>query len=207
MIEKRTIFSLAFQRAIKRRIERLIDGKVNKLGHGAYSIAYRSLTNPNDVYICSQCNDPAKEVTNFVDSVHIPKYDTIHDFDYAGEAYCIHKTQYSHKVAGEALKQYDILEHVWFTNGFFDDVITLIRRNDYDGLYTIFADFVEFLQQHTDLGLEESIIDALSTLYTWATAYGPNFTFDLHPANVAMDDQGNLILRDVLHYVVKQRRI
>lgn len=168
---------------------------IKLIGKGAYSRAYRSLTDPTIVYIASIDYDNVKELMSKIETIHAPKIDYIDDFSYRGRFYRLYKTEYTvcpMKSHGRAYEQWKILSDQW------ENINSRLYRLDKDQWHTVVYDFIDILRDNELI--EDSIIDTLDRIYMWATAYDTSFLFEFPRCNLGVDSDNNLILRDIIFF-------
>jgi len=178
---------------------------VKKIGQGEFSIAYRSTDDPSVVFLITpydvyeHANQHTKEIYSHIKSKHVPYMETCDDISIRGRDYVCYKTKFTDKLTAkhkEAWRVAKVLQETW---GFFRGEISLhMIRNRYDLLYQVVYNFIEKLEQ--DGNVPDSIIEALRNIYTWTTAFDSNFLFEFPTHNLAVSEDGTLILRDIVYF-------
>jgi hypothetical protein len=123
------------------------------------------------------------------DNPHIPEitkngeYDTGADYGNIYSMPFYNNLNASYKVAW---RQFKHIMKVW------DSMFWEFRNSPYDKNY-------EFINRLREAGeLPESIIDAFESIMNACANYGSEYGFDLGKVNFSVDNDGNLILRDVI---------
>lgn len=179
---------------ILQNVKRITGHNVKKLGAGAFSTAFRSLDNDTVVFIVSPYDDQAKDILSHIDNKYVPFMSSVDYFTYRGNDYTIWQTTYStcpKKSDGLAYTQWQTLSKLW------DSLDTRFYRLDKDMWYSVVGDYIDMLRE-TDL--DEELIDAMDMIYSWATAFGPNFKLEFPRCNLGVTADGTLQLRDIVFF-------
>jgi hypothetical protein len=160
--------------------------EVQRLGAGRYTTAWRDVLNPEMVYLQVSEKDFSKEMLTFMqDYKHIPQLEQLESFDNDSRLY---RTKFYRKLTAkhtEAWETYKILAtcieqakcdtpfnsppHVY--NQLFDDAVQ-------DKVY-----------------LSNEIKETIHALVDWCQSYG-EYCIEICPKNLAVDDDGTLVLLD-----------
>ncbi len=170
---------------------------MTRIGTGEFARVYRSVENPDIVYILTDEDDSIKEIYSHVESVHVPYMHMRDQVFYRGKWYNVFESRYYNKLTKEHTKAWEIakiLRATW--NRILDE--NRYRLSNKDNWYMLAYDFIDALRE--DDRIPESIIEALDNLYTWCTAYGSNFLFEFPTRNLKINDNGDLILLDIVFF-------
>lgn len=178
---------------------------VTKIGQGEFSIAYRSTDDPSVVFLLTpydmheHANQHTKEIYSHSDSEHIPYMSTCEDVSICGRDYVCYETRFTDKLMAkhkEAWRIAKTLQKTW--DSFSGEISIRIFRNQYDRLYEVAYNFIDTLREEESV--PESIINALESIYSWGTNFGSNFLFEFPVRNLAVSEDGTLILRDIIFF-------
>lgn len=178
-----------------------------KLSKGSFCTAYRSIANPSTVYlIVANCQDYSKEILKLVgECKHLPTMQYIDEFEGYWRngrtketlevSYVIYQTTYSttldkkeHKDT-KALAQAKRLAEHW-------DIIhysTLYKENRHQIQIPMMIDRIK-----VDGNLPNSLAEALECIWSWASSYDKEAYLEFPLCNLAISEDGGLILRDIL---------
>lgn len=155
--------------------------KKNFLGKGLFSKAYRV---GDEVIIVTL--DPAKECLALftVENIHLPELTTLEDI---GEKRAYKMLYYEALTAQhkEAWEQYKLLKKV----------IDTVRYN-HPGKYKCYEVYRELV--NTCEGLKESIKEAVNSLLDGMANYTENVFIEVSPRNLKVNENGELILLDII---------
>ena len=180
---------------------RIENQDVIRIGAGEFSTAWR-VVDSDIVYILSRTDDEnnqyVKDIYVHSSGKHIPEYETVELERYIPRVGYrnVFKTRYYHKLTAsnkEAWNQAIILRNT----------LDRVKRENNawrnpDNAYTLLYDVIAMLRKESSV--PESLIEALDRLYSWATAYGSNFYIEFQTRNLKVDNNGDLILLDVIFF-------
>lgn len=178
---------------------------VIKIGQGEFSIAYRSKDDPSVVFLLTpydmheNANQYTKEIYSHIESEHIPYMSTCNDVYMRGQYYTCYETRFTDKLMAkhkEAWRIAKTLQKTW--DSFRGEISIRLFRKDYDKLYEVAYNFIDKLREEESV--PESVISALENIYTWACAFGSNFLFEFPARNLAVSEDGTLVLRDIVFF-------
>lgn len=178
---------------------RIENQEVEKIGQGEFSTAYRVIDS-DIVYILSRTDDEnnqyVKDIYVHSTGKHIPEYETIELERYFSRIGYrnVYKTRFYHPLTAknkEAWKHYKTIKATW-------DKIRYATYKTPDDWYQYMYDLISELRDSESV--PESLVNALDRLYSWATAYGSNFMLEFSPRNLKIDNNGDLILLDILFF-------
>jgi len=168
------------------------------LGKGHFSTGYRV----GDLVYLFTKDDPLKEATTHMSGVHVPivKYVDytsnrngdeieIYTMPYYENITAAHKTAWAiFRILTSLLRDSNteiIQEQGW---------LKFNRKRDN---YKVFARLVEKAEQ--DNRIPDSVVDSLDRMYSWAINYGESVGIEMGKRNIGVDNEGNIIFRDVLY--------
>lgn len=169
-----------------------------RIGAGDFSTAYRSIDNPNVVYLLTKEDDHIREIYAHIDHQNIPTFELIAQGVYIRGKYVnIWKMPYYKpiKKSDPCWEQYKTLYNAWQ-----DIYIPLLSAYFYKKQYNDgFMAAEQFLQILEDKRIiDQEMVCALEQLKTWSSCFGSGYIFEFQKRNVGVDQDGNLILRDVV---------
>lgn len=168
--------------------------KAKQMGKGRFSKVYEVESDPDHVYIVS--NDWAKHMLTDTwarrgESAHLPEIEKAGTLEGKKDDYTIFKMKrYSpltakHKEAWKVYRQLvKIADEIFRANSW-------QYRRELDKIAHLIA---------SDERLPENIREALQFLLFYATNYHENYYLDLTKSNFSVDENGVLILRDVVYF-------
>jgi hypothetical protein len=169
--------------------------RLEGIGHGHFSTAYLH-RETNNVYLYTK-NDPTKEmIAQYCEGQHIPVVEYVTTFPTSGEYDIeVYKMPFYRTIAAKDTVAWAVLKELirvrreavnkvaprWPKRGF---------RWETDG--------IEVAQYVADnANVPDSVKEALTTLVNGMRSYGDSYTFEFAKRNVAVDENGDIILRDV----------
>lgn len=162
---------------------------VQQLGKGRFCTAYQSLNRADLVWLVVQQHhgDYSKEIlieAGMESNRYIPQLEHVGDM---GEA-TVYQTRFYHKltaVSKGAWREYRILqrarEAVWRT----------VPTGPCKGL-----DVMDAIIKAVECAVSGELLEALAQIRDSCTNYGQSYTFEFAPRNLAVNDDGGLILLD-----------
>lgn len=177
--------------------------QVKLIGRGQYSKVYRSIENPNTVYILSPESDHVKEILTHIDSPHVPYMRTLEDHYSRGTWYNCYQTEYTetpkkeHGGAYILAKQLNSIRDKVVNKHLCDGTFRSLRKDE--RLFEISAEIIESIK--ADDSIPESIKDALDLIESWMTAYGANCMLEFQLRNLGVKNDGTLVLRDIVFFL------
>lgn len=183
-------------------IAQIVKQDVKLIGKGSFTRVYRGTEDTSKVYLISASGVYDKETLCMAsendNNSHLPIVRRRGDFTYRGGDYYIFETVYTVKPTKEnSLHAYNtakILDSIWVNK--FRSRFNYRRKHD---MHSVCYDFIEYLRENNSV--DESVIDALDTIYTWASHYDSNMFFEFPMRNLGVNDNGELVLRDVLFFI------
>ena len=165
-----------------------------------FATAYRSIDDPNIVFILTPDGDNAKEILAMChDYAHIPVMHNIGEYtDRYGHEYTIWQTEYSETISkkhGDLFNIYKAL--VQIENKAKEGIIWY--KFDWSYAYRVSEYIVDLAKE--DSRIPESVAESLERISTWASAYGGNYMFEFKRSAIAVDSNGAIVLRDVVFFV------
>ena len=179
-----------------------------KIGKGAFSTAYR-VDGTDQVFILtkldSDSNKYIKEIYTHIKKKHVPYMRTIGIEVYmprVGYVNVYESRYYAPLTAKnkQAWSDYKVLNRAW-DQVYYDNVNLVMnsRGDEYIDRHVVVAEFIERLT--INQSVSQDIIDALDSIYTWATAFSTGFLFEFPKHNLRVDQDGNLILLDIVFFM------
>jgi hypothetical protein len=179
-----------------------------KIGKGEFSTVFVA-ENTDRVFIFTKTsnddNKYGKDIYCHMDSVHTPAMKTVDLETYIPHmGYCnVYESKLYAKLTAnnkDAWRIAKILRQTW------ESVYraNIRKLQHHDRWYEVCYDYIDTLRDNSNI--PESIIHALDCIYSWATAYGPNFLFEFPTRNLKVDQDGNLILLDIVFFRSPKRR-
>jgi hypothetical protein len=172
------------------------------LGRGMFCTAYRVL----DTVYCFVKDCYMKEAISGIDQPHVPnitRHESTDEFDvysmpYYGPLRAAHKTAWA---------QYKMLDRAWDEARYrayeeLKDTSQQFRAEDHN--YMVNDCMVETLRSW---GADDDLVSAIEQMNYAASNYGSDITYEFGVRNLGVDQDGRLVLRDVLYSPVVVRRV
>lgn len=177
---------------------------VEYIDDGIHTAAYRSLVNPQDVFliVLTQWYDETKDICKQVlldinnhrsPNKHIPFIEEIGHIDRGKHFYTVYHTYWYHAVdpyvhqEAFSLMKYLIIE----SQKAWDNYPQEHKKKNYTCINYV-CDFLDAIKDN----VPASILDALESIYIWGGSYSGDAKLDLSHPNFGIDDDGNLIFLD-----------
>jgi hypothetical protein len=164
---------------------------VTLLDNATWTTAYRSMDDPDVVYLLVKRSDSTKDVLSTLpDHPNLPKIQFLEE-TYEGKLY---KTRYYETVSYGDDQTQELIEKL-------DEIYwnSLVNYNGMTYPYDVaLYRFLDSIKEH----VPENIYDAF-TMIVESMSYilgGDKLSIDVHEGNIAFDSEGNMILLDVVAY-------
>lgn len=181
-----------------------VDIPVEFIDDGIHTSAYRSLVNPQDVFliVLTQWYDQTKDICKQVlldinnhrsPNKHIPFIEEIGHIERGPHYYTVYHTRWYRAVDpyndtdAFAIMKYLIQENEKAWNNYPQEH----KKKDYTCV-NYMCDFLDAIKE----SVPASIFDALESIYIWGSSYSGDSRLDLAHENFGLDDDGNLIFID-----------
>lgn len=177
--------------------ERACNEKLRKIGYGAFSQVYESVSDPTEIYVLVRSDVPDKEILSHIESAHIPTMQYVAKLEWYGHDYTLWRTRRSERLTkahAVAWAQYQTIKRAW------DEV-----ESDAGSWGMPCYQRVRLCLDRLEDRLDSDLYDALESIYMWATDYDDSICLDICPRNFAVDSDGTLLLRDVFFFQNKLR--
>lgn len=182
---------------IELTLEHGVTIRAEKFGKGMFTTAYRD---GQDVYLLSiedNCKEAYHHYANATHSKHLPAIEWLGAYDVKtprGEKrVTVYKQPYYHALSSKAYpvawSQFRTLEKLWH-----DAQGSVSTRNDW--YYSdVLSNFNERVEAST---LPDELKEAVDHLQVAASTYGQSIAMEISKRNCRVDDEGRLILLDML---------
>lgn len=177
----------------------MINGeKCKRIGKGQFSTAYRSIDDPNVVYLLTNEDDNIREIYRHITNKHIPQMELLEQNVYIGRKYVnVWKMPYYKpiKKSDPCWKQYKTLYDAW--QEIYTPLISAyFYKKQYSDGFMAAEQFLQILEEKSII--DQDLLYALERINVWSSCYGSGYIFEFQKRNVGVDQDGNLVLRDVI---------
>lgn len=175
------------------------------IGRGFFAKCYHAEDGRVYSFVSSDCKEvdySKSAISEWTDesNPYIPRITVNGDYDNGRDYGIIYSMPFYNKLTAKhktAWKQYKYIMQAWYSS------VVGMRNNLSE--YETNCKFIERIQQEAIL--PEALIEAFESINTACTNYGSDYSFDFGKVNFSVDENGNLILRDIICNATAARNI